>query len=595
MGRALSAVEPFLKAGKNPYLVHVGSGLSTMGDNRDDVLAKRIPEGTRYVGVGVGKHWARSFMKLAAERTDGYFTQINPDEPIAWRAFELFSTLCTPRLLNAKVVDGAEKAVFLTDNNSVSQGEELCAITRVDKELPESVVVSGTINGKPFRETVPVKNVAAKADYLPRTWAKLEIDRLLAEDAAANKAKIVALSKAMYVMTPYTSLLVLENEQMYQQYGVDRGRNDHWAMYECPERIAIVTEPVQQPDERPKIQQPDNKPKTSQLTAEEQRLQQFWRDYYGAMQIDHTDWVKYYNNHGYQINNGNGGYGPYGMPGGYGGGGYGGGAPPTGYAPVIVTPGISWAVPPQPLPDTPLSNGFYGGPLGSGGITPTPTTVGKGVNPYSYPYTSAPVVGGSTVTTGSAKPAPVAVPIQVPAGARPITPAGTPTTVTAGARTPPAGTPTPVTAGAKAGTPLGTPTTVTGAKPPTPAATTPPVTAGAKPPTPVVTGLMPTPAATGAPVLKPATAMPLANLQQDGRINYAPVIVTPGMQWAVPPTPPNGGLSAQNVPNQGWSYYPTLTSYLYSLSALLAARHGLVHAQLRRAQQQMLSRFPPPM
>ncbi len=47
----------------------------------------------------------------------------------------------------------------------------------------------------------------------------------------------------MYVMTPFTSLLVLENEEMYTQYKVDRGRKDHWAMYPCPEKIEVVYEP----------------------------------------------------------------------------------------------------------------------------------------------------------------------------------------------------------------------------------------------------------------------------------------------------------------------------------------------------------------
>ena len=48
----------------------------------------------------------------------------------------------------------------------------------------------------------------------------------------------------MYVMTPFTSLLVLENEDMYTQYKVDRGRKDHWAMYPCPEKIPVVYEPL---------------------------------------------------------------------------------------------------------------------------------------------------------------------------------------------------------------------------------------------------------------------------------------------------------------------------------------------------------------
>ena len=214
------------------------------------------PTGIRYVGIGVGKRWARSFMKAAAERSGGYFTQINPDESIAWRSFDLAATLNTPRLLNVQVAGQCRgKQTFLNYVSSIAQGEELCAITRVDKQLPESVIVTGSLNGQPFREVLPVKlqplsPVAGErgrgegADYLPRTWAKLEIDRLLAEDAAKNKDKIVALSKAMYVMTPFTSLLVLENEDMYVQYKVDRGRKDHWAMYPCPPKIEVVYQPL---------------------------------------------------------------------------------------------------------------------------------------------------------------------------------------------------------------------------------------------------------------------------------------------------------------------------------------------------------------
>src|SRR5262249_24703293 len=113
LDRALSDAASILKDAKNAYLVHVGSGIAAMGEKRDDVLAKRIPEGTRYIGIGVGKRWARSFMKTAAERTGGYYTQINPDEPVTWPAFELAATLNTPRLLDVQVSDRAGKATFL--------------------------------------------------------------------------------------------------------------------------------------------------------------------------------------------------------------------------------------------------------------------------------------------------------------------------------------------------------------------------------------------------------------------------------------------------------------------------------------------------
>src|SRR5262249_35370856 len=128
----------------------------------------------------------------------------------------------------------------------VNQGEELCALARVDGPGPETVVIRGTLNGRPYERELPVRDVTPNAGYLPRTWAKLEIERLLAEWSREPLTKlydrIVELSKAMYVMTPFTSLLVLENEEMYQQYKVDRGRKDHWAMYPCPDKIPVVAE-----------------------------------------------------------------------------------------------------------------------------------------------------------------------------------------------------------------------------------------------------------------------------------------------------------------------------------------------------------------
>jgi tetratricopeptide (TPR) repeat protein len=252
----------------NAYLVHVGSGIAAMGERREDVLARKVPEGTRYIGVGVGKRWARSFMKTAAERSGGYFTQINPDEPISWRAFDLAATLRTlpagpgasPEV-SLPAAGQLKTPAFLYVSRSLAPGEELCAVTRLSERaaLPREVLVS---LGEGEAVAVPVKDAAEGADYLPRIWAKLEIDRLLAEDAVKNKEAIIALSKAMYVMTPYTSLLVLENEDMYVQYKVDRGRKDRWALYQAPKKIPVVYEP--DPD------QPDPKAKAGQkLTAKQ--------------------------------------------------------------------------------------------------------------------------------------------------------------------------------------------------------------------------------------------------------------------------------------------------------------------------------------
>ncbi|MBI3407439.1 MAG: FecR domain-containing protein [Planctomycetes bacterium] len=259
VGHTLEHLSPYL--GGDACLVHLGSGIAAMGEKRVDALVKKLPPGTTYVGVGVGRRWNRALMKAAAESTGGYYTQINPDEPIAWRAFDLFAALHTPRLHQIEVLavdgqtstadpqSGEEKSGrpnFLLMQQSLSQGEELCALTRAVGQaasLPKTIRIKGALNGKPVEQSFRIADVAGSADYLPRTWAKLEIDRLLAEDAVKHKAAIIALSKAMYVMTPFTSLLVLEHEDLYTQYKVDRGRKDHWAMYKTPAKIDVVYEP----------------------------------------------------------------------------------------------------------------------------------------------------------------------------------------------------------------------------------------------------------------------------------------------------------------------------------------------------------------
>jgi len=244
LSQAFDAADRFTGGTKETYLVHVGGGNAILGERRPEALLKRLPAGARYVGVAIGKRGNHALMRSAAEKTSGLFMRIDPNEPVSWRAFELSCALNAPRLLDVKVT-GDRGTEFLPLTTAVSQGEEVCAVARFDpKAPPDSVALTATLDGKPFRRDIPVKDAARGAGYLPRTWAKLQIDRLLAGGGEKHKGEIVDLSKAMYVMTPYTSLLVLESEKMYAEFKVDRGRKDHWALYPCPERIAVVTEPL---------------------------------------------------------------------------------------------------------------------------------------------------------------------------------------------------------------------------------------------------------------------------------------------------------------------------------------------------------------
>ncbi|MBL8813852.1 MAG: hypothetical protein JNM43_27030, partial [Planctomycetaceae bacterium] len=61
------------------------------------------------------------------------------------------------------------------------------------------------------------------SSFIPRLWAKQHIDHLLQEAATPEiQQRIIALSQEFHLMTPYTSLLVLETDEDRRRFGVDR-------------------------------------------------------------------------------------------------------------------------------------------------------------------------------------------------------------------------------------------------------------------------------------------------------------------------------------------------------------------------------------
>jgi len=203
LGQALSAAGRRCREQQDDsvenVLVHLGSAIPVLGEQDQGELLRSLPDDLPYIGVGVGRHWSRPLMKAAAGRTGGYFTQINPDDEVAWRSFELSSLLNAPRLLNVSVTaetddgaDAASAARWLNYAETVVDGEQICAVTRLaaGERLPERVVVSGTCQGHPWKQTVRVRRPRAGAEYLPRRRARRGIARLRADGAGEHPGRL---------------------------------------------------------------------------------------------------------------------------------------------------------------------------------------------------------------------------------------------------------------------------------------------------------------------------------------------------------------------------------------------------------------------
>ena len=87
------------------------------------------------------------------------------------------------------------------------------------------MVVTAQRGGETFRLRAPVslKEAADGNSFIPRLWARMHLDALLEQGSSqAIQDEIIALSEEYHIITPYTSLLVLETDADRERFKVKR-------------------------------------------------------------------------------------------------------------------------------------------------------------------------------------------------------------------------------------------------------------------------------------------------------------------------------------------------------------------------------------
>jgi hypothetical protein len=258
-------------------IVYLGDGVITTGAKNLDALRTQIAGKLRFVGVGVGDGPDTQTLESLAASTGGYATTVDLADDVRWRAFDLVAALHTPRVtgLEAKLVDATGALVPATSylkSPQLADGEELELVTKVaGSGAPAFAVLTGTLDGKPWEQRIALDAANKSAGYLPRLWAQRHIAaRLLAKHEAiaippctstktapcptetelrakrdeAIRQEVIVLGKQFFLLSRHTSLIVLENDQMYTQYGVTKGTGDTWAPYKAPQKIEVKKSPA---------------------------------------------------------------------------------------------------------------------------------------------------------------------------------------------------------------------------------------------------------------------------------------------------------------------------------------------------------------
>ena len=269
---ALAAATKALQ-GVNPddaMIVYVGDGVVTTGARSLDVLRKELAGKAHFIGVGVGDGSDVATLEALAAATGGYATTMDLADDLSWRAFDLIAALHTSRVtgVSAKLVDGSGQLVPATaylSSGQLAEGEEVELVAKLAGDAtPAAVELTGSRDGKPWTQRIALGE-GHDGGYLPRLWAHRHIAaRLLAKhdevivppcvtDACPTedqlrqqrdeeiRKEVVTLGKQYFLLSRHTSLLVLENDAMYAQYGVRKGAGDRWAPYGMPDKVPVTT------------------------------------------------------------------------------------------------------------------------------------------------------------------------------------------------------------------------------------------------------------------------------------------------------------------------------------------------------------------
>lgn len=104
-------------------------------------------------------------------------------------------------------------------------GQALTVVGRMAGFEGGKIRIEGSLAGEPYRFVEPATLPASPNNPLvPRLWAERTISELSAEGSEAAERRIVSLSRRHQVLSPFTSLLVLEDDRMFAEFGIARSQ-----------------------------------------------------------------------------------------------------------------------------------------------------------------------------------------------------------------------------------------------------------------------------------------------------------------------------------------------------------------------------------
>ncbi len=220
-------------AGNRPFqVIFLTDGLPTVGERDPDRLVDRVRKeigdtrtSCRIFSFGIGTDVNTRLLDRITEETKASSEYVLPEEDIEVKVSRFFSRIARPVLANLSLrSDGPVRLhqIYPGALPDLFQGQQLVVLGRFDREAggdSTKLVLEGDLRGSRTSFDYPVRFAADPEDYafIPHLWAFRRVGFLLDEirrhgENPELREEVVALARRHGIVTPYTSYLILEDE-----------------------------------------------------------------------------------------------------------------------------------------------------------------------------------------------------------------------------------------------------------------------------------------------------------------------------------------------------------------------------------------------
>ena len=209
------------------FVVFLTDGKPTIGEMNDDKLVKRIlnsnKTNSRIFTFGIGDEINTHLLDKLTDATKAWRTYVSDEEDIEIKVSNFYDKIQSPVLSNLKL-DFDNVEVYQTypkDLPDLFKGSNLTVFGKFKGTGNVKVTLTGKLNGqrKEFSLNDKLVNNDEMYNFIPPLWASRRIGHLLDLIRLNGENKelideVTALAREHGIITPYTSYLIMEDEEI---------------------------------------------------------------------------------------------------------------------------------------------------------------------------------------------------------------------------------------------------------------------------------------------------------------------------------------------------------------------------------------------